>query len=75
MLSPVQQGDELGCVVPVLANDERESLEHRLEPLVGVLGAIPDGREVLEMAGDLALVPGREDCFDVREVLVWERSA
>ena len=63
MLSSVKKRGELGALA--LVADERERLEDRAEPLHGVSGAATDVRELLEVGGHVALVPGDEDRLDV----------
>jgi hypothetical protein len=73
MLAPVQEGREFAAVM--LVADERISLERRFEALASAACPVPDLGEMLEVTGDLAFVPGGQDRFDVREVLVQRRPA
>lgn len=52
-------------VVVMLVLDERIGLEDGTEPLTGVAGLVPDVLKMLKVTGDLALVPGQQDRFDV----------
>ena len=54
---------ELGAVV--LVRDVRVGLEHRLQSLDRVSALTSNLRELGEMRGDLALMPGEHDRFDV----------
>jgi hypothetical protein len=67
-LTVVQKRGELGPVMPVL--NECVSLQDGFEPLAGAAGPVPDPGEVVQVAGDLAIVPGGQDRLDVGEVLV-----
>jgi hypothetical protein len=60
-------------VVVLVAAQQRVGAEDGLEPLTGIGGLVPDVGEVVEVAGDLALVPGLQDGLDVGEVLVQGR--
>ena len=55
----------------MLVADERIRLQH----VVDAVGPLPDVVKLLEVIGDLALVPGGEDRVDVGEVLVERRAA
>ncbi|MBA2783438.1 MAG: hypothetical protein H0T74_11070, partial [Rubrobacteraceae bacterium] len=68
VLTLMQECRELGAVV--LVRNERIRAEHRLETLAGVAGLVPDLGEMFEVAADLTFVPGEQDRFDAREVLV-----
>ena len=76
LLVPVKERRKLGVVVPMgLVGDESECLEHGFESLARVTCLVSDFGELFQMAGDLAVVPGEQDRFDVREVLVQSRSS
>src|SRR5947208_1364737 len=55
----------------MLVADERV----RLQYVVDAVGPLPDVVELLEMVGDLALVPGGENRVHLGEVLVERRAA
>ena len=74
VLISMQEFREFGAVLFAVMNDECVGLEHGFEPIAGVTGLVPDLGEVLEMAGDVPLVPGEQNRFDVWEVLVQRRS-
>jgi hypothetical protein len=73
VLAPVQQAGEL--VVAVLVLDVRVGEQNGLELVARGAGGVRDVGELLEVSGDLALVPGDEDRLDVREVLVQGGAA
>jgi hypothetical protein len=64
----MQQPRQVAAVM--LVHDQRVGLQDRLEPLAGVTGVVPDLGELGEVLGDLAFVPGEQDRFHIREVLV-----
>ena len=66
--SSVEEGGHVVVVMPVLYESER--LDDSLEPLYGRTALVPERGELLEVSGDLALMPGEKDRFDVGEVLV-----
>jgi hypothetical protein len=73
-LVPVKQRGESGVLVPAgVPGEGGVGLQHRFEPLTGVSGLVPDLGQVREVGCDLPIVPGEEDRFDVREVLVERR--
>jgi hypothetical protein len=72
VLASIQQCRELAAVV--LVGNQRVGVEHGFEALAGAARAVPDFDELFEVAGDLTLVPGDYDRFDVWEVLVQRRS-
>ncbi len=75
-LVPVKELDERRVVIPVRVMGEvRVRLEHGPQSLTGVAGLFPNFGEVLEMAGYLTFVPGKQDRIDIREVLVQGRTA
>lgn len=75
LLVSMQERREVGVVVPAgLAGDEGVGLEHRLESLARIASLVPDFGEILEVTGDLTIVPGAQDRFDVWEVLVQRRT-
>ena len=61
-------------VLPGHAGDEGERPQHRLQTRSGTVGPVPDCGQVVEVVGDLLLVPGEEDRLDVRKVLVQRRA-
>src|SRR5262245_33499878 len=63
---------ELGPMA--LMGDQRERLEHCLEPLDGVAGSIANRCQLLQVARHLSLVPRDQDCLDIREILVKRRT-
>ena len=48
----------------VLVGNERIGLEHSFEPLTSVTSSVPDLGEIIEVAGDLTVVPDDQDRFD-----------
>ena len=58
-----------------LVMNERVGLEHSRQTLAGVAGLLPGMGELLEMLGDLPVMPRGEDRFDVGEVLVQRRPS
>jgi hypothetical protein len=62
--APVQEGGELRVVV--LVADERVGPEDGLEPRARVAGLVADLGELLEVAGDLAFVPGDQDRYQAQ---------
>ena len=63
-------------MVPVvLVGDERVGLEHSFESSASIAGLVADFGELFEVAGDLTFVPGGQDRFDIREVLVQRRTS
>src|SRR6266511_179599 len=67
----MQERPQFGVAVAVrLMRDERVSVQHRLESLARVAGVVSGFGELLEVAADLAFVPGEQDRLDVWEVLV-----
>ena len=59
----------------MLVEDQRVGPEHRRKPLAGTTSLVPDFGQLGEVLGDLAFVPGDQDRFHVREVLVQRRSS
>ncbi len=74
VLTSMQECRQFGAVVLAAVCDERVGLEHRFEPRACVPGSVPECGEMLEVGGDVALVPGDQDRFHVREVLVQRRA-
>ena len=73
VLTPMEHGRRV--VVAMLVQDERISLEYRLELFASAITSlIPSFDEVLEVNFDLAFMPGDQDRFDVREILVKRRA-
>src|SRR5215211_4866309 len=68
VLTSMQERREFAGVALVL--DECVGLEHGFEPLTRVAGLVPDFGEMFEVAADVTFVPGEQDSFNVREVLV-----
>ena len=73
MRTAMQQRRHVAAVM--LVDNQRVGLQDRLEPLASVTGVVSDLRELFEVLGDLALVPGEKDRLHVREVLVQRRPA
>jgi len=69
VLALVQHRGQVGSVMRVLVLDERVGLQDGLELRAGV-GGFPDLGGLPEEPGDLALVPGEQDCLDGGEVRV-----
>lgn len=63
VLTSMHECRKLSAVV--LVANERVSSEHSFEPLARVTDLVPDSREKFEVAGDLTLVPGEQDRFDI----------
>src|SRR5215207_5546118 len=72
VLTSMQERREFARVALVL--DECVGLEHGFEPLTRVARLIPDSGEMFEVAADVTFVPGEQDRFDVREILVERRT-
>jgi hypothetical protein len=72
VLASMQECREFGAVV--LIGDEREGLEHGLEPLASAASLVPKLGKLFEVDGDVTFVPGDQDRFDVGEVLVQSRT-
>ncbi len=75
VLTSMQECREFGAVVLAVVGDERVGLEHRFEPLASVAGKVAEFGEMFEVAGDVTLVPGEQDRFDVWEVLIQRRTS
>jgi hypothetical protein len=76
LLVSMQERREVGIVVPAgLVGDDGVGLEHGFEPLASSASPVPDFGEMFEVAGDLTFVPGEQDRFDVRELLVQRRAS
>ena len=76
LLVAMQEHRQLAAVMAVgLVRDERVRLEHSLESLATVASLVADFSEILEVTADLAFMPGKQDRFDVGEVLVQRRPA
>src|SRR5918994_2211527 len=72
VLTSMQERREFAGVALVL--DECVGLEHGFEPLTRVARLVPDFGEMFEVAADVTFVPGEQDSFDVREILVERRT-
>ena len=75
MLALMEERHQLGPVMAAVVSDECVGVEHRFEPLPGVAASGPDLRQLLEVADDMALVPGGQDRFDVRKIFVQGGAA
>ncbi len=69
----MQQRNKLGGVLPAPVDTQRIDPKHRLEPGAGITGPAAQRRELLEMPGNVPVVPRDQDRLDVREVLVQRR--
>jgi hypothetical protein len=67
----VERGGELGTVVFVL--DQRVVLHHRSQTIQRWTPRVRDRRKLRDVRAHVALVPGRQDRLDAREVLVQGR--
>lgn len=73
---PMQEGGELTVGMPVtFVADERIGRENGFETVAGPATSVSDFDEVFDVFRDLSLVPGEEDCFDVRKVLIERRTS
>src|SRR6266542_4852034 len=63
VLASMQECREVRGVI--LVGYKRVGLEHRREPLASVARTVADRSQMIEMASDLAFVPGDQDRFDV----------
>ncbi len=75
VLTSMQECREFGAVVLAVVADERVRLEHRFEPLASVARLVAEFGEMVEVTGDVTLVPGEQDRFDICEVLVQRRAS
>jgi hypothetical protein len=66
---------EFSAVLVPLERDERVGVEHRFEPTPRFTRLISQLREMLEVLGDVPLVPCDQDWFNAREVFVKGGSA
>jgi hypothetical protein len=74
VVTPVDESGHLRRAVPApVEGDQGVRGQHRLQPLPRVAGTVAQGSELLEVRGDVPLVPGDQHRFDVREVLVERR--
>ena len=64
----IVMGPELGAQAGVRR-------EHRNQSLGRITRLLGNGRQQVEVASHLPLMPGNQDCLDVREVLVEGRAA
>jgi hypothetical protein len=71
-LAPVQKYREFSAMGPLVGH-QRVSLKHGFEPPGDVTGLVPDACEMLQVAADLALVPGDQDGLNVGKVLIQRR--
>src|SRR5262245_48626885 len=69
----MKQRCQLG-VMALVAN-ERVGLENRSEPLAWIATMVSECSKLLEVAGDSSFMPGDQDRFNVREVLVQGRPS
>jgi hypothetical protein len=70
----VDEGGHLrGAVPAAVVRDEGVGGEHRLELLGRVAAPVAERPQLLEVRGDVPLVPRDEDRLDVREILVERR--
>src|SRR5260370_18310235 len=60
VLTPVHERREFGAL-RVFMHDDRVSLKHGCQPPASALGLVADVGELLEVAGDLAFMPGDQD--------------
>ena len=72
VLTSIQERREFAGVALVL--DERVGLEHGFESLTRIPRLVPDLGEMFEVDADVTFVPGEQDSFDVREILVERRT-
>jgi len=70
----VQRGCHVGAGLPALA-DPPVRREDGAQPLRAVPRLLADGGQPGQVVGDLAVVPGRHNLFDVWEVFVQRRPA
>ena len=76
VLAPMQECREFLVVLPMgLVRDLGVGLQHTLESLPGIGCLVPGLGKLFEVGAYLPLVPGEQDRFDVREVLVQSRPA
>ena len=68
MFASAQQGGQFTAMV--LVRNHRECLKHCFEALARTAGLVADLDELLEVMGDLAVVPGKQDRLDIREIFV-----
>ena len=61
-------------LLPHVSGNEGMGFEDGEQPLDGRVGLIPDRSEMLQMAGDLAFVPGDQNRFVTAEILVERRT-
>jgi hypothetical protein len=64
----VQKYREFSAMGPLVGH-QRVSLKHGFEPPGDVTGLVPDACEMLQVAADLALVPGDQDGLNVGKYL------
>ena len=64
----MKQRRELGAMM--LVANERIGLEHRFEPLDRLASSISDFCQLFDVCSDVTLVPGDQDRFHIRKVLV-----
>jgi hypothetical protein len=76
VLVAMQERPQFGVVPSMrLVGDERVGLEYGVEPLARVTGLVANFNEIVEVPADLAFVPGEQNRFDAREVLVQRRAS
>src|SRR5207237_8503976 len=69
VLTLMHQRRELGPVLVPLVGDDREAFKYRLKSLANRARLITQLAEVLEVIGDMAVMPGDQDRLDTGEVL------
>lgn len=77
VLVAVEERGEFGAALLAgsLVHDQRIRMQYGFESLAGFPDLVPQGGEVLEVGGDMPVVPGDQDRLDVREVLVQRGAA
>ena len=65
VLASMQERRGFGAVVLAVVGDEGIGLQHSFEPLASVASLVSDLGEMFEVTGDVTLVPGEQDRFDV----------
>jgi hypothetical protein len=74
-LSSMEEGTEFGALIPAVMRDEGVGLEHGFKPFGCATRLGLECGEVREVPGDVTLVPGGQDRFHIREVLVQRRAS
>jgi hypothetical protein len=65
----------IAAVAAALSADVRIGLQHSADTFGRVLGPVPDGLKLSEVAQDKALVPSAQNLFNIGEVLIERRPA